>query len=270
MRLIIYLAFLLSLSPISAKTILADLALYSGDWALVGVPLHNYQLIPIQQELGTFITTNKSLLTKLQSNWDFEPTLEDDCDYHYSLKFYQDKQLVKTVLLNLHCGYVTVEGRSYRFFPEDFEELKNKANAISWSRISFGDLDVLKKAINTLNNSPEVYWYEDVKQYEYDGFFMLNLNNLPWNTDLDSLQERLQYAIERKTGSTDFYLQEYFHIVQGEKMSARYLVNCDEDTGDRLAAYAMVPWRSHLHNRDSVRILAIGLDRRKYKKLMRE
>ncbi|MFK7921531.1 MAG: hypothetical protein AB8H47_06215 [Bacteroidia bacterium] len=268
MRFIIFLAFLLSANLITAKNILGDLALQKGKWALVGVPLHNYQLIPMQQELGTFITTNKSLLNDLQSEWDFEPTFEDDCDYHYSLKFYQDKQLVKTVLLNLHCGYVTIEGRSYHFFPENFERLKNQANSISWSRISFGDLNVLKKAVNTLSSSPEIYWYEDVKQYEYDGFFMLNLNNLPWNTDLDSLQLTLQSAIERKTGSTDFYLQEYFHIVQGEKMSARYLVNCDAYTGESLSAYAMVPWRSHLHNRDSVRILAIGLDRRKYQRLM--
>lgn len=269
MRFIIFLVFLLSANLITAKNILGDLPLQKGEWALVGVPLHNYQLIPLQQELGTFITTNKSLLNDLQSEWDFEQTFEDDCDYHYSLKFYQDKQLVKTVLLNLHCGYVTIEGRSYRFFPEDFDRLKNQASSISWSRISFGDLSVLKKAVITLSSSPEVYWYEDVKQYEYDGFFMLNLNNLPWNSDLDSLQQRLQSAIERKTGSTDFYLQEYFHIVQGEKMSARYLVNCDASTGESLSAYAMVPWRSHLHNRDSVRILAIGLDRRKYQKLMK-
>ena len=28
----------------------------SGDWALVGVPVHNYRMMPIQEELGTFVT----------------------------------------------------------------------------------------------------------------------------------------------------------------------------------------------------------------------
>ncbi|MEL6591255.1 MAG: hypothetical protein AAFQ87_17145 [Bacteroidota bacterium] len=270
MRTIFIIVFFAVINFAAAKNILADLNLNSGHWALVGVPLHNYQLIPIQQELGTFITKNKRLLTQLQTDWDFDRTFEDDCDYHYSLKFYQDNQLVKTVLLNLHCGYLTVDGRSYIFTLNDFESIKKQADGIAWSRISFGDLAVLKKAVTTLSGSPEVYWYEDVRQYEYEGFFMLNLNNLPWNTDLDSLQERLQFAIERKTGTTDFYLQPYFHLVQGEKMSARYLVNCDAPVGEQLAAYAMVPWRSHLHNRDSVRILAIGVDRRKYQKIMRQ
>ncbi|MEL7340715.1 MAG: hypothetical protein AAGM67_09535, partial [Bacteroidota bacterium] len=83
MRITFIIVFFAAINFAAAKNILADLTLNKGDWALVGVPLHNYQLIPIQQELGTFITKNKRLLAQLQTDWDFERTFEDDCDYHY-------------------------------------------------------------------------------------------------------------------------------------------------------------------------------------------
>jgi hypothetical protein len=268
---ILGLAFLLLLIPfsVSAKALLQELSFERGDWAMVAVPLHNYHLLPVQQELGTFITRDKSFLRDLQDRWDFESTYDDDCDYHYALKFYQGKNLVKTLMINLYCGYITMDGLSYEFNPDEFQLFKKHAKSVAWSRISFANMDILKEAIYTLEDAANVYWYEDVKQYQYDGFFMLNLNNLPWTTNLDSLSNAVDNAIINKTGGNEFYLQKYFHQIYGNKMSVRYLVNCDEHTGQMLSSYAVIPWRSHLHSQDSVRVVAIGVDKKKYKKLMR-
>ena len=37
----------------------------------------------------------------------------------------------------------------------------------------------------------------------------------------------------------------------------------------RLEGNLTLDWRSHLHNKDSVSILAIGIDEKRYRKLMR-
>ncbi len=271
----IILLLFVSVSSLSAKALLDKLPLQQGNWAMVAVPVHNYYLLPVQQELGTFMTNDRAFLQEIQARWDFDPVYEDDCDYHYALKFYQDKQLMKTYMLNLHCGYISVDGLSYAFDPAEFQRFQSHSEEIAWSRISFGDLSVLKQAIQTLSQAPDVYWYEDVNQYKYEGFFMLNLNNLSWKTDLDSLQQAVETAIVRKTGKHDFYLQRYFHLVQGEKMSVRYLVNCNQQTGTQLSTYAVIPWRSHLQpysettRQDSVRVLVLGVDKRRYFQLMR-
>lgn len=237
---------------------------------MVGVPVHNYRMLPIQKDLGTFITKDTDLLEKIQRQWDLELTFDDNCDYHYSLKFYQDGNLVRTLSLNLHCGYITLDGISYTFHPQDFASLSDQAQKISWSRISFRDLGLLRKAVVTLDETPDVYWYEDVQQYTYSGFCMINVNGLPWNTNLDSLYQVVNEKVAERTRSKDFYLQKYFHIYQGDQLFVRYVVNCEEYLAQRLEGKLTLDWRSHLHNRDSVWILAIGIDQKKYHSLMRE
>ena len=256
--------------PVKAEKVIKDINFDRGSWAMVGVPLHNYKLLPIQKELSTFITHDTGFMKEIQQAWDFERTFEDKCDYHYALKFYLNDNLVKTLNLNLHCGYVTSEGISFVFNPEEFGRFREHASQISWSRISFADLDLLKKAINKLEQAENVYWYEDVKQYTFPGFIVVSLNGLPWNTDRDSLFNVVEKQIVNKARTTRFYLQRYFHIIRDDKLYIKYIVNCDNAVAGRLEQYADYPWRSHLHNRDSISILAIGVDRQRYWKLMNQ
>ena len=118
--------------------------------------------------------------------------------------------LAKTLSLNLYCGYITVDGLSYKFDPNNFSYFANQAEKVSWSRISFQDLDLLKTAIATLDKAPDVYWYEDVEQYNYPGFCMINVNGLHWDTDLDSLYQVVQNKIVEKTRLQGFLLAKVF------------------------------------------------------------
>ncbi|MDB4286067.1 hypothetical protein N9933_02075 [bacterium] len=257
-------------SSLFGKKILGDLNFQEGKWAIVGIPLHNYKFLPIQSELGTFIIKNKDAISRIQYNWDLEPTFEDKCDYHYSLKFYKDNILVRTVKLNLFCGYLTWDGLSYEFGPINFEEFKASSNEIEWSRITFSDLNLLEKAVKTLDSKSNVYWYEDVSPYYYPGYFMVGVNRLPWNVNMDSLDREIHTMVATRSSSDAFYLKKYFHVIRNDRMYVRYLVNCSEEFSylfPREDQY--LQWRSHLHGRDSVRIVAIGVDQEKYRRLMR-
>lgn len=251
------------------KAVLQDLKLDQGDWVIIGIPVHNYRAVPVQKDLGTFITKDKNLMKTIQQGWDLDLTFEDKCDYHYALKFYCDDQLIRTVKLNLYCGYLTSDGMSYEFAPQRFDEFKQHAKPIDWSRISFADLSLLKRAVETLENKPDVYWYEDVQPYKYSGFFMLAVNGLPWNADVDSLDRVMKQNLAGEIKDDDFYLKKYFHVIRGDKLYVRYMVNCDPFLAQRVAPEnRYLPWRSHLEQTDSVRIVAIGLNQERYRKIM--
>lgn len=270
MRLCI-LIFILALVPaqLNAKKVLSDFNFSTGEWTLVGIPVHNYKALPIQRELGTFFIREPQALLNLQKLWDLEVTFDDKCDHHYALKFYKGKELMRTLKLNLYCGYLSLEGLSYVFDPMHFEALRASAKTVDWSRISFADLELLKQAITTLDRKPDIFFYDDVKPYRYTGFFMMGVGNLPWNANLDSLDKALNSKIVAQTGKQDFYLKKYFHLVQGDKLSVRYIVNCEPVFARSLPKEMIyMPWRSHLHNADSVRVVAVGLDRARYLRVM--
>lgn len=254
---------------VQAVPIMADLDFTEGNWALVGVPVHNYKLLPIQQEMRTFITKDLSFLKSLKKDWDFNMTFEDNCDYHYSLKFYKDGHLEQTMKLNLHCGYITVNGFSYEFEPVEFERFRKKSEQISWSRITFGDLDYLAHAIKKLDKAEGVYWYEDIYHYTFPGFLLMSVQDLPWNTDLDSLYNEVQHTLQTQTGSDRFYLKKYYHLIRGDKMQVRYLVSCEEPVARNIDMPQTLKWRSHLSGKDSIRVVAIGVDERRYWEILK-
>ena len=260
----------LAYSSVYAKKVFRELNFDQGSWALVGVPLHNYQSMPIQRELGTFITKDLAFMKKIQREWDLERTFEDKCDYHYALKFYQDGKLVETVKLNLNCGYLTHNGFSYKFNPNEFDIFKRHSSSIEWSRISFADLDLLKKAIEKLDARQDIYWYDDVKQYLYPGYFMFSVSELPWNTNLDSLQTSIEHQISQQAGETHFYLKKFYHVFRYDNLHVRYIVNCESNLANKVKLSRAMAWRSHLSGKDSVRIVAIGVDRQKYWDIMEE
>ncbi len=254
-----------------ATPVLGDLDFSSGSWALIGVPVHNYQKLPIQTELGSFVTEDTRLLRELQRSWDFEMTFDDKCDYHYALKVYRNGELVKTLQLNLYCGYITVDGFSYSFPANQFDLIREQAKPIPWSRIQFQDPETLRRAITTLDASNDVYWYEDVQQYLHPGYFMLTVNNLHWNADRDSLQQVVNQYLTNLSAENEFYLQEYYYLITDGVMTVKYIVNCTETLATALSDQnnAYFRWRSHFQsNNGTISILAIGVDERRYKALM--
>lgn len=270
------LAFLLLLSVLTfsnthAEAVLGDFDFSDGNWALIGVPVHNYQNLPVQNELGTFVTEDPALLNTLQRRWDFEMTFDDKCDYHYSLKLYRDGELKETLMLNLHCGYITLDGFSYSFPAREFDLIKDQARSIPWSRIRFEDPETLKKAITTLDQTEDVFWYEDVQQYMFPGSFMISVNNLHWNTDRDSLHAVVSQYLFDLSSSDDFYLQEYYYLITDGNMVVKYIVNCSESLASQLAeeSSAYFRWKSHFQDKDgTISILAIGVDQDRYQDLM--
>lgn len=262
--------FLLGLSPqTQARKVLAGLDFQQGDWAIIGVPLHNYKALPIQEELGTFITRNKSFMQSIQRVWDFPMTLSDDCDHHYALKIYRDGELMRTLEMNLHCGYVSLNGLSYTIDPIEFEKFRKHAKSIPWSRITFSDPSMLKTAIEVLETQKDVYWYEDISPYKFTGYFMLNLDGLAWNINTDSLSQVVRKKIVEKAGTQNFYLKEYFRYTHDKVMDIRYLVNCEPSLATQLTKYQYLPWRAHIPNKLSeIHILALGIDEKSFRELM--
>lgn len=254
-----------------AESILGGFDFSRGGWALVGVPVHNYQNLPIQTELGTFVTEDMSLLQTLQRRWNFDMTFDDKCDYHYTLKLYHNGELKETMMLNLFCGYITLDGWSYSFPAPEFDLIKDQARTIPWSRIRFEDPETLKRAITTLDATTDVYWYEDVQQYMFPGYFMIAVNNLHWNTDRDSLHSVVSDYLFDLSSSDQFYLQEYYYLITDGNMVVKYIVNCSEDMASLLAdkSSAYFRWKSHFQESDgTISILAIGIDQQRYKNLM--
>ncbi|MBX7242651.1 MAG: hypothetical protein K1X92_12990 [Bacteroidia bacterium] len=269
-QLLIICLFFLGISAVKADKILADMDFSNGEWVMVGVPLHNYQLLPVQQEMGTFICKDVAFMQDIQKVWDFEYTNEDKCDYHYTLKFYQNKELKRTVTLNLHCGYVTSEGLSYFFDPVLFNRFKAVSKPVDWSRINFEDQEVLKKAITRLSKAKDIYWYEDVKPYLYKGFVMMSFNNLPWDANQDSLQKTVEAAIKAQVNSSDFYVFQKGYQVDNDLMYVSYQVNCNENIAKKMDKMSnmITSWKPHMTKGEVLRVVAIGVDEERYGKIM--
>lgn len=267
--LVLSILFLTPFSHLQAKKVLAGLDFEQGDWAIIGVPLHNYKALPIQKELGTFITRNKDFMKSIKAAWDFPLTLSNDCDHHYALKFYKNGTLMRTLDMNLHCGYVSLNGLSYSINPDEFEKFRKHARPIPWSRITFSDPATLKSAIKVLESQKNVFWYEDVSPYKFTGYFMLNLDKMPWNINTDSLMTVVREKIVEKSGTQNFYLKEYFRYTHDQVMDIRYLVNCEPGLATQLTKYQYLPWRAHIPNKFAeIHILALGIDEKSFRKLM--
>ena len=259
----------LSIGSLCAEHVLADMDFSKNNWVAIGIPLHNYQLLPIQKDLGTFIIKDMNLMREIQRDWDLKMTFEDKCDHHYSLKFYHAGQLKNTIKLNLYCGYLSYDGLAYEFRKHHFDQFVRNSRPIDWARITFGDPDLLARAVRALSATPDVYWYEDINPYLYAGFFMVIVKSMPWDTNLDSLDRVVKKAISIQARSDDFYLMRYLTDIVKGKVYVRYKVNCDQGFSARIPFQNQyLTWRSHMANTDSVRVVAIGINRNRYQYIM--
>jgi hypothetical protein len=254
-----------------AKKVLESLDFSTGRWVMIGVSLHNYQPLPIQSEVGTFIVKEPVVLKKIQDKWDFEEKYDDFCDYHYALKFYQNGELQLTLRANLHCNYITLGGFSYEYSQAQFEEFKMYFTPIRWSRIRYENMDLLQKAMGKLDKAPGVYWYGDVQQYNFKGQFLIEQNGVPWNADRDSLAAEMTDRIREKMGGDDFYVDVWAWYLSDDwnTMDLRFNVYCDEPFYKKYKEdNVLIGWRSHLSEQNFIQIVVIGLNKEEYFKLM--
>jgi len=253
---------------VQAEKIMDDMNFSQGDWVLIGVPIHNVQNLPVQKELGTFISHDRNLMQQIKQQWDLPLTFKDKCDYHYEIKFYESGKLKRTFLINLFCGTLYDEGLSYKFDPRLFEEIRTVAKPVDWSRITFGNLDLLRKAIRILDDTPEVFWYRDVQPYLYPGYFLIRVVNIPWDANMDTVYNNIHDMVESKVRSSNFYLQEHVASMDGDYKAVKYAIYCDQSTSRRYGPGKYINWRSHFFGKDSVQVVAIGIDLKRYLELV--
>lgn len=263
-----------------AKRLLDDLDLSGGTWEMVGVKLYNHKMTPIQEELGTFVMQNVSVLKKMQSKWDFAPFFEDYCDYHYVLKFYKNKQLVKTLKVNLVCGYISEGLLSYSFDPTLFTEHRAHYGRLPWSRVYFSNLERLRFAIKKLQNTPDVYLYQDVKPFAHDGYFVVGVDGLKWNAKRDSLRSAVAQKIEALAGDKNVYIEPFvFFMNEKQELSFRFNVYCTRETAERYAVKdprnITASWRSHFddlndetENDKTIMLVVVGVNEEKYRRIV--
>jgi len=275
----VYLCVLLPSMPAWCQPgVLNALDLAQGHWEMAAVRLHNYKQLPLQEELGTFLVQDPQVLAQMQVAWKQQPFYEDYCDYHYALKFYRDRQLVKTLLLNLDCGYITDGQLNYRFAPEQLVRFRAHFVRVPWSHIRFTDLKLMRKAIDKIAAQPNYYFYSETTPYHYDGCFVLKTTRHTWDEKLDSIQDVLRAHIAHYAGRNDFYIQSKLLFADDAgRISYRHDVYCNKGLAARYLAQdernLVCGWQSHFElvgeAQPSLGLVVVGINEAGYKQLMR-
>ncbi len=259
---IIYLSFT---SFLQGKNVLSDLNFESGKWEMVGVSLHNYIMLPIQNEFSSFVMKDLETLKEMKATWNFPNMYDDYCEYHYALKFYQNGILKKTLKVNLFCKYISEGGLSYKFDPQIFQIFKDKMQRLYISNIAFKDIKRIRAAIQKFSNQKDVYLYDDVEPFKYDGFFLIGVNNLPWNTNRDSLYNVVNKEVEKTLGTGNYYLKQYVFFVEKNIQDIRYEVFCNENTSKLYnSEKVLANWRTHFEDNDEINVVIVGINKKQY------
>ncbi|MBX3102005.1 MAG: hypothetical protein KF690_05815 [Bacteroidetes bacterium] len=274
---LLWLAALCSPGPLFAEPLLADLELEEGVWELAVVSLHNYNASPLQEEYGTFLVRNTHALRQMKQSWQGHPFFEDNCDYHYALKFYQNRKLRKTLLLNLNCQYITEGMFSYTFDPQLLFRFRAYFERVPWSNINYSDIRKLRTAIQRLENQQQFYFYHDVKPYQYDGCFVLKTTGHKPDADRDSLVRVLADYIAWHAESRDFHIVPHLlYLDDRDRLAIRYEVYCNEDLArkylGREQRNVVAWWRSHLEWIDqenkTLTLTVVGISQKRYNQVM--
>lgn len=269
-------------STAAADRILRNLALDDGaTWEIVGLTLHNYQPHPLQKDLGTFVIADVELLQKLQQDWDLRLMFDDYCDWHYSLKIYRNRELVKTLKVNLVCGYITDGAFSYKFNPAQMEVFRDRRLRLPWSRIRYRNLDNLQLALTKLEKRTDVYFYNDIKPFRYNGWFHVGIEKQALRVNRDSLDSAVTAVVKKIGGGDDVYVTSYLMSIddKSRQLAFRYTVYCDEVFAKRFAKAApdattalwvggrvtrTLPWRAHTVDTPFLQLLVVGITQDKY------
>jgi hypothetical protein len=266
-----------------SKQLLSDLDFENGHWVMVGVRLYNYHPVEIQQRLGTFLLSDSSALQEMKRKWIFSPFFDDDCDYHYALKFYRGKELRKTLKVNLHCNYITDGKLSYVFSPNLLEEYSSKYVRVPWATLVFRNLDSLRIAIAKLSMKEEVLFYESPERYRFNGFYVRGWDGLPWHANRDSLTKFVRDALVANLGTPEnpglqlpFVVEPLiFYIEDDFTLSMRWMVYCEKKHVNISApGYVVSAWREILHPMEKgetgIELTIIGLDKNTARAYLRD
>lgn len=265
---------MLSTETVRAKPLLADLDFSEGDWTMVGVSLYNARMIPMQQTVGTFVMSDLRVLQQMKNEWRFGGMYEDHCEYHYALKFYRGKELMKTLKVNLVCEYVTEGVFSYEFPPEMLKKHRLNFRSVAWSKVRFKSLERLREVVPKLNAAPDAWLYHDPEPYMHDGYFVVKTGNMPWDVDRDSVLQAMRAQVVAETGMKDFHIVPFiFFLNEQWQISFRFFVYCDEQLARRFPqAIVTGPWRSHFAFRDPddkvVELIVAGITPERYKEIL--
>lgn len=258
---------------VKAKQLLADLNLDSGTWELVCISVYNHNPSKLQQRLGTFVIQNKRVLKDIQQTWDFAGMYDDHCDYHFVIKLYRDKELMKTFRVNVVCNYISEGVFSYEFNPDLLLVHETYHQKLPWSLVRYKTLQGLRNALPFLEEAHQVYIYQDIKPYLHDGYFILATEDLPWNVDRDSILKSIQNQLRSKLTHDRFYVVPYiFFMNEKEQISLRFIVYCSEADAKKWGGrQVQANWRSHQDNRDLgdlFELVVIGVDDQNYYKIV--
>lgn len=276
---LLFLCYGLQAKPDLQEPVLGFMKLDEGEWEMAAVSLHNYNPLPVQRLLGTFFIRNEEVLAQMQQKWQLTPLYDDNCDYHYALKFYKDHQLVKTLMLNLHCQYVSDGMFSYTLDPQLLLTYQEHFQKVPWSYISFKDLRLLRRAMRKIEEHPDYYFYHDVEPYRYDGRFVVRTTGHSWDTDIDSVRAELAERISGITGSDHFYIiSQVLFVDDSSRFTYRHDVYCSEELGKRYATREpknlVNGWRHHFDliydQEKSITLVVVGINKLRYLQLMKE
>lgn len=249
--------------------LLSGLDFSQGEWTLVGVNLPNYAPHPLQARLGAFIINDPNLFQQLQQSWHGQSFYEDYCDYHFVLKFYQNRRLKKTLKINLRCGYATEGVFSYTFRPEWFEALLPHATPIVWSKVWFHKNENLRPAVAALLEAPDVYFYEEPEPYLYEGRFIIAVDSVSWRVDRDSLYQAVKSQVEGHFPPGKAYVRPYFFYLDDKfLLYFRFEVFCDREDYEtyKRGLSISVPWQPHVHPGEAKRLIIIGVNRERFRR----
>lgn len=247
--------------------LLGDLDFTQGDWSLIGVSLPNYAPHPLQQRFSAFIVQDRAVLQQMQNLWQGRTFYEDYCDYHYVLKLYRGRQLMKTLKVNLRCGYITEGVFSYTFSPEWLERFSGSFRPIHWSRVWFRRNENLKTAVHALLEAPDVYFYDEPEPYLYSGRFVIAVDSVHWRTDRDSLYRSVKTTIEAAFPPGRAFVRPYFFFMDDRSLlHFRFEVFCERADYERYGRNlpVSVRWQPHIGEGEARRIILIGVNREKF------
>ncbi|MDW8157386.1 MAG: hypothetical protein RML72_00705, partial [Bacteroidia bacterium] len=198
--------------------------------------------------------------------WEVRPFFEDYCEWHYALKFYCNHKLIKTLKINLYCNYITDGVLSYTFAPEYLTKYKLYYQKLPWASIGFKDLYQLRYTIRALEKKTDVYFYHDIKPYEYDGYFAIGVDGLDWGVNRDSVMKMIYNRLYAYTNRKDFYIEPYLSFMDSKELICmRFHVYCNKDFADLYSQKdpnIIASWRNHFDFRDpgeEIDLVVIGL-----------
>ncbi|MEN3041533.1 MAG: hypothetical protein ABDH66_08365 [Bacteroidia bacterium] len=247
--------------------ILGGIDFSQGDWSLIGVSVPNYAPHPLQQRFSAFIIQDKSVLQEMQALWIGESFYEDYCDYHYVLKLYRERRLVRTLKVNLRCGYVTEGVFSFTFSPEWIERFADRFRPIAWSRVWFRRNENLKNAVQALLEAPDVFFYEEPEPYLYGGRFIIALDSVHWRVNRDSLYSKVKAQVEKTFPLGKAYIRPYFFFMDDKSLlHFRFEVFCERADYEKYgkSLKVSVGWQPHIGPGEAKRIILIGVNREKF------